>query len=823
MGNLYLDSAAEREATDVGKRFMNSNDVVGDMSRAYNTDLSSVRIHTDSTAASMAANRGVDAFSTGRDIFFGDGVFNCGDPAGRGLLAHELSHSIQQGIGGSDAMTYSAPMGAEQGGFLDWFTGLFKKKKSAAPRKTREERELEAAKKRRLDSFDAEDAKAESWKSESSAQSELAYTAMERGYDGNPIREATTDADYADVNLSDLLRQAREIGWKREGTVNKEIDFDMDLIENFFREASGEGLLDRENNNGVRSRNKGVYTGRRSLQEMMDVFNGHSEEATLEFIKPLMQFSPREFAERFPLQDMTPEERLSVYPELTKESDRLIGIKQWAEKYGVTTLSKENRDKLDSQIECFMRTTNWYLGLYIPGQPSSISQIYEQDIKNLNGENVKHYESGYLKSRNEGVMKELGLNGDEMSFDEFERYAGSLMIPNGDKDRKIFVLAKEMPGLSYNKETDTVVCPIPKSDLKALSKGNMKVLNKYAKKMKSMSWREESGRVRRAGMYESSDDEFDANYENDMKYFGDMATTALMLKKFGTDKFFEKQAKNGEYQDLSDRIKLAQSTNAMMKMRGDALGSMHHFLYNLQFGDSGVKPTWIKRQLFETESNFTNTEKEQRLTGKELEGKTISRSYFSNQSQAVAKMLMEAKAHNPELLKDPKMVELVMQTFDNGFVENLKKYDNNQVGTLESNIFRNSESGELYDYNVILSAHSNDIVDRLGELGKDREVTAELVDQCLNEICDFVTQPGNPIFNMLMHEARALPKSKHYKNDPQKVAYYTMNNYVLRCICPPLQIQKKCGALSKALMAAASTGESAAAVRLKTLFMPMIQ
>ena len=44
---LHIDQAAEKEATDIGAKFMHSSDVVGDMSRAYGRDLSSVRIHTD--------------------------------------------------------------------------------------------------------------------------------------------------------------------------------------------------------------------------------------------------------------------------------------------------------------------------------------------------------------------------------------------------------------------------------------------------------------------------------------------------------------------------------------------------------------------------------------------------------------------------------------------------------------------------------------------------------------------------------------------------------------------------------------------------------
>ena len=56
---VYLNQAAEKEATDVGRRFMNSTDVVGDMSRAYGTELSSVKLHTDDDAARKAARRAV--------------------------------------------------------------------------------------------------------------------------------------------------------------------------------------------------------------------------------------------------------------------------------------------------------------------------------------------------------------------------------------------------------------------------------------------------------------------------------------------------------------------------------------------------------------------------------------------------------------------------------------------------------------------------------------------------------------------------------------------------------------------------------------------
>jgi len=125
---LYSDPQAEQEANDIAFQFMDSQDVMGDMERAYHTDFSSVNIHTDESAAERTAEAGVDAFASGKDIFFGRDAFDQKDPASRGLLAHELAHTMQQDAG-AEAVQSAAPAGAEQGGILDWFRGLFGKKK----------------------------------------------------------------------------------------------------------------------------------------------------------------------------------------------------------------------------------------------------------------------------------------------------------------------------------------------------------------------------------------------------------------------------------------------------------------------------------------------------------------------------------------------------------------------------------------------------------------------------------------------------------------------------------------------------------------------
>ena len=124
---LLENIGAGHEANEIASRFMDSTDVVGDMSRAFGHDFSQVHIHTDESAAQRVEGTGADAFAQGNDIFFGRGVFQQSDPASRGLLAHELTHTMQQS--GEGGVHESAPQGAMQGGLIDWFRKKFGKKK----------------------------------------------------------------------------------------------------------------------------------------------------------------------------------------------------------------------------------------------------------------------------------------------------------------------------------------------------------------------------------------------------------------------------------------------------------------------------------------------------------------------------------------------------------------------------------------------------------------------------------------------------------------------------------------------------------------------
>jgi hypothetical protein len=68
----------------------------------FDRDFGEVRVHTDGQAADSARSISAHAYTSGRDIVFGAGQYAPETPAGRRLLAHELTHVVQQsGNGGA--------------------------------------------------------------------------------------------------------------------------------------------------------------------------------------------------------------------------------------------------------------------------------------------------------------------------------------------------------------------------------------------------------------------------------------------------------------------------------------------------------------------------------------------------------------------------------------------------------------------------------------------------------------------------------------------------------------------------------------------------
>jgi len=99
-----------REQRNNGKPL--SADVRQEMGNAIGADFDNVRIHTDDKARAMSEDIGAQAFTHGNDVYFNSGRFDTESTQGKRLLAHELTHVVQQGAapakeGGKGASTAS--------------------------------------------------------------------------------------------------------------------------------------------------------------------------------------------------------------------------------------------------------------------------------------------------------------------------------------------------------------------------------------------------------------------------------------------------------------------------------------------------------------------------------------------------------------------------------------------------------------------------------------------------------------------------------------------------------------------------------------------
>lgn len=96
----------------------------------FGHDFSEVRIHHDGPAAESARAVSAQAYTVGNQIVFASGQYQPESPSGRALLAHELTHTIQQGGSGRQAHTLARRGGTIEGffndlgrGIVDLFTG----------------------------------------------------------------------------------------------------------------------------------------------------------------------------------------------------------------------------------------------------------------------------------------------------------------------------------------------------------------------------------------------------------------------------------------------------------------------------------------------------------------------------------------------------------------------------------------------------------------------------------------------------------------------------------------------------------------------------
>ena len=79
------------------------------MERSFGADFAQAQIHGDHASDGSAEQQGADAYTTAEHITFARGTFSPWTSSGRGLIAHELAHVVQQRGGSGGPAVGSAP------------------------------------------------------------------------------------------------------------------------------------------------------------------------------------------------------------------------------------------------------------------------------------------------------------------------------------------------------------------------------------------------------------------------------------------------------------------------------------------------------------------------------------------------------------------------------------------------------------------------------------------------------------------------------------------------------------------------------------------
>jgi len=94
-GPIGADVESSIEGARSGGRGLDK-EVRASMEPAFGADFSGVRVHADAKSDALNHSLQARAFTTGQDVFFRSGEYNPGSSGGKELLAHELTHVVQQ-------------------------------------------------------------------------------------------------------------------------------------------------------------------------------------------------------------------------------------------------------------------------------------------------------------------------------------------------------------------------------------------------------------------------------------------------------------------------------------------------------------------------------------------------------------------------------------------------------------------------------------------------------------------------------------------------------------------------------------------------------
>ena len=107
------DETAQRIERERGGGEALDSSVQEQMGAAMGYDFNQVKVHASPEADALNRELGAEAFTTGNDIYFREGAYDPGSSGGQELLAHEMTHVVQQSSGlvggGGTKMTVNAP------------------------------------------------------------------------------------------------------------------------------------------------------------------------------------------------------------------------------------------------------------------------------------------------------------------------------------------------------------------------------------------------------------------------------------------------------------------------------------------------------------------------------------------------------------------------------------------------------------------------------------------------------------------------------------------------------------------------------------------
>ncbi|MDB5250072.1 MAG: hypothetical protein JWQ40_4466 [Segetibacter sp.] len=96
-GSVATDAVTNKILATKGSGSSMDDSTKSFMESRFGTDFSSVRIHNNDDAARMSTELNAKAFTVGNDIYFNSGAYVSTSTEARKLLAHELTHVVQQG------------------------------------------------------------------------------------------------------------------------------------------------------------------------------------------------------------------------------------------------------------------------------------------------------------------------------------------------------------------------------------------------------------------------------------------------------------------------------------------------------------------------------------------------------------------------------------------------------------------------------------------------------------------------------------------------------------------------------------------------------